>query len=328
MKNSKTIKLKPDFVGFSRKIKAPEDFESLMTYIEMNFQNKDPNKIFRITDLKTNKIIKDKDDFDCLILENYTENEIKLLISLIDKPIIPEYQEERNNICFKSNLILPKQVELTEEEQIKQKIREMVQTKLKILEKSIIDDISKEINPIIIHKGINCSICGKKDIVGIRYKCTICPNFNLCENCEENTEHDDNHVLLKIKEPILSEKNLEEKIQSTIIIPEIDFEVEPTEFNFKASNLINIQTVTLTNTTNFIWKKKTKFICIKKNSNLIGNDIILEEEIKPGNYTNIEIVYENMEKVKQNNEYYSFFKLIDENNKQIGKIHTFKIHIT
>ena len=88
MKNSKTIKLKPDFVGFSRKIKAPEDFESLMTSIEMNFQNNDPNKIYRITDLKTNKIIKDKDDFDCLILENYTENEIKLLLPFLTVQVL------------------------------------------------------------------------------------------------------------------------------------------------------------------------------------------------------------------------------------------------
>ena len=328
MKNSTTFKLKPDFCPMSKKLKAPENFESLMASIEKIYKNNDPNKIYRIKDLKNEKIIKEQDDFESLILEHFTEKEIKLLISIIDKPKIPEYQEERNQIIFESNIILPKQEELSEEEQIKQKIRDMVQTKLKILEQSIIEDISKEINPPIIHKGINCSICGKKDIVGIRYKCSMCQNFNLCEKCEENTDHDDNHVLLKIKEPITSEKNLEEKIQNTIIIPEVDFQAEPIEFNFKASNLINIQTVTLTNTTNFIWKKKTKFICIKEKSSLIGNDIILEEEIKPGNYTNIEIVYENMEKVKQNNEYYSFFRLIDENKKQIGKIHFFKIFIS
>ena len=328
MKNITTIKLKPDFCPMSKKLKAPENFESLMASIEKIYKNNDPNKIYRIKDLKTEKIIKDQNDFESLILEHLTESEIKLLISIIDKPKIPEYQEERNQIIYESNIILPKQEELSEEEQIKQKIRDMVQTKLKILEQSIIEDISKEINPPIIHKGINCSICGKKDIVGIRYKCSMCQNFNLCEKCEENNEHDDNHVLLKIKEPITSEKNLEEKIQNTIIIPEVDFQAEPIEFNFKASNLINIQTVTLTNTTNFIWKKKTKFICIKEKSSLIGNDIILEEEIKPGNYTNIEIVYENMEKVKQNNEYYSFFRLIDENKKQIGKIHFFKIFIS
>ena len=328
MKNSTTFKLKPDFCLLSKKLKAPENFESLMASIEKIYKNNDPNKIYRIKDLKNEKIIKEQDDFESLILEHFTEKEIKLLISIIDKPKIPEYQEERNQIIFESNIILPKQEELSEEEQIKQKIRDMVQTKLKILEQSIIEDISKEINPPIIHKGINCSICGKKDIVGIRYKCSMCQNFNLCEKCEENTDHDDNHVLLKIKEPITSEKNLEEKIQNTIIIPEVDFQAEPIEFNFKASNLINIQTVTLTNTTNFIWKKKTKFICIKEKSSLIGNDIILEEEIKPGNYTNIEIVYENMEKVKQNNEYYSFFRLIDENKKQIGKIHFFKIFIS
>ena len=82
-----------------------------------------------------------------------------------------------------------------------------------MLEKSIMEDISKKlnINSSNIHPGIFCSNCGMKNIIGIRYKCTMCPNFNLCENCEANTEHDDTHVLLKIKEPISSEKILEKK---------------------------------------------------------------------------------------------------------------------
>ena len=90
----------------------------------------------------------------------------------------------------------------------------MVKSKLKILEESIIEDISKQVdlNIPIVHKGIKCSNCGMKNIVGIRYKCTTCPNYNLCEVCEEIIEHDEDHVLLKIKEPIQSEQILEQKI--------------------------------------------------------------------------------------------------------------------
>ena len=36
-----------------------------------------------------------------------------------------------------------------------------------------------------IHTGIKCNLCGKKPIIGIRYKCSKCEDFNLCEECEE-----------------------------------------------------------------------------------------------------------------------------------------------
>ena len=34
-------------------------------------------------------------------------------------------------------------------------------------------------------------------IVGVRYKCAICDNYDLCEDCEAKTTH--NHPFLKIK---------------------------------------------------------------------------------------------------------------------------------
>lgn len=33
--------------------------------------------------------------------------------------------------------------------------------------------------------------------MGIRYKCVVCPDFDLCERCESKTSHD--HPFLKIK---------------------------------------------------------------------------------------------------------------------------------
>lgn len=39
-------------------------------------------------------------------------------------------------------------------------------------------------NISIVHDGATCDCCGMKPIVGIRYKCTIRNNFDLCEACE------------------------------------------------------------------------------------------------------------------------------------------------
>ena len=329
MENSRYIKLKPEFKGFSRKIIIPDNFDLLMHAIKENYKNENPNKIYKITDMKTKKIIKNQNDYENLVLENFIEKEIKLLINIIDKP--PEYKEESNYMCFKSNLIIPQKKELSEEEKIKQSIRELVQSKLKTFENSIIEDISKKIdlNPPNVHKGIKCSNCDMKNIVGIRYKCTVCPNYNLCEICEANIDHDEDHVLLKIRDPIISEKNLEQKIKDSIILLEIDFNAEPQIFKFKRSNLINVQTVYLTNNTNNIWKKNTSFVCIKEKSNLIGKDAIFDDEVKPGNYTKVEIIYDNMEDInKSQNEFYSSFILLDENKKQIGKMKTFQIKMS
>lgn len=50
------------------------------------------------------------------------------------------------------------------------------------------------------HKDIFCDNCKKTNIVGNRYKCIICQNYDLCEDCEANyTQHDPYHIFIKIK---------------------------------------------------------------------------------------------------------------------------------
>lgn len=41
-------------------------------------------------------------------------------------------------------------------------------------------------------------MCGATPIIGTRYKCSVCDDFDLCENCEPIYEHDE-HAFLKIK---------------------------------------------------------------------------------------------------------------------------------
>ncbi|XP_075033515.1 next to BRCA1 gene 1 protein isoform X5 [Mixophyes fleayi] len=47
-----------------------------------------------------------------------------------------------------------------------------------------------------------CSNCRKR-ILGIRYQCSACPSFSICEHCEtEGCEHDPNHLFLKLRRPV------------------------------------------------------------------------------------------------------------------------------
>ncbi|KFQ94579.1 Next to BRCA1 1 [Nipponia nippon] len=50
---------------------------------------------------------------------------------------------------------------------------------------------------------ISCSNCQAR-IVGVRYQCSLCPAYNICEQCEAGIyAHDPNHVLLKLRRPVL-----------------------------------------------------------------------------------------------------------------------------
>ena len=55
-----------------------------------------------------------------------------------------------------------------------------------------------------IHKNVRCDGCKKYPIIGIRYKCTICHNFDYCEECEKKFNEEHNHPFLKIRKPELA----------------------------------------------------------------------------------------------------------------------------
>lgn len=70
-----------------------------------------------------------------------------------------------------------------------------------------------------VHTGIFCNSCGKQNITGVRYKCMICKEYDLCEECEvkpTQQNHDQMHVFVKIKDTssynhvvsVMREKNI------------------------------------------------------------------------------------------------------------------------
>jgi hypothetical protein len=58
------------------------------------------------------------------------------------------------------------------------------------------------ISKSIIH-NFSCDECGLEKIEGVRYQCSVCPDYNLCEICEDiiSTENSHMHNFIKIRSP-------------------------------------------------------------------------------------------------------------------------------
>ncbi|CAK7269717.1 hypothetical protein SEPCBS57363_003742 [Sporothrix epigloea] len=52
-----------------------------------------------------------------------------------------------------------------------------------------------------VHRGCACNACGIVPIRGIRYRCTNCADFDLCETCESQGLHIKTHIFYKVKVP-------------------------------------------------------------------------------------------------------------------------------
>jgi len=48
-----------------------------------------------------------------------------------------------------------------------------------------------------VHKGVSCNLCGVSPIVGNRYKCTVCYDYDLCDSCENATSESHAHPTIK-----------------------------------------------------------------------------------------------------------------------------------
>jgi hypothetical protein len=64
----------------------------------------------------------------------------------------------------------------------------------------------------MVHQ-VKCNYCGIFPIPGIRFKCAICHNFDLCLTCHDKKVHGIEHPFIKIRDPssapLLVQVNLE-----------------------------------------------------------------------------------------------------------------------
>ena len=113
-----------------------------------------------------------------------------------------EKSERKNPSLFKMHKVNPF-LRKSHKKDIKIKLNKP-ETKPKTIEhcKTMGNIFEKDkISNKIMHFGVKCDGCGAYPIVGCRFKCAVCDDFDYCEGCEQKLSEKHNHPFLKIYEP-------------------------------------------------------------------------------------------------------------------------------
>ena len=138
-----------------------------------------------------------------------------------------------------------------------------------------------------IHSNIKCELCSRQPIVGIRYKCAVCPNYNLCEECEEKNYETKAHPhdFLRIRDPrndkIKQIQSNGQDFSDNVIQAKPKFSFELLTKNLileveKGSTKLLKHKLVLKNNYGMSWNQGTTFLkCDKLKSGIIAEDISL-----------------------------------------------------
>ncbi len=65
-----------------------------------------------------------------------------------------------------------------------------------------------------LHFHRECDGCQASPIIGIRYRCTVCPNFDLCEDCRAQNKHAEHEMTPPAKVQTHTSTSVERKLRS------------------------------------------------------------------------------------------------------------------
>ena len=357
MEGKRILKLKKTG-GLAKRTDFPVSFEDLQDKakefikIDENFQK------YQFIDENTNREIRHQEDFDLMDKEYENEKTIKISVNIIDKPIeISDQIFSSGNLSIKksdkelttsnenSNInINLDEIKIEEpEDKMKREIQEIVNNKMKDLEENIAKDIFQSIklqlskneqdnsifnNNNIIHSGIKCNKCNTENIQGIRYKCINCQNYNLCQNCESDSEHISSHIFLKIRKPLLDEEYNEKIKNYNYKNGNFDYFIKEKLFVFPLKNkeIDNlVKQITLINCGED-WQNGAVFKCLN-DSEIKGKNFNINKKVNKNEDIKIDIIFEDLKKNLSTfkDEYDVYYQMFNENNEAFGDITKFKV---
>ena len=229
-----------------------------------------------------------------------------------------KFNEEINIIKRKYEELLNAQLKT-----IKNKLNENIEKSFNLynqrleIYKNKIDKMNESINIYkAIHHGFKCEKCFKEPIEGIRYKCSVCFNYNLCNECEEKNsllnEHPHNFIKIRKEENFLNDYSYKCINISSLI-----------SMIYEGTNEIEFK-IDLENNGNNTWPRYHTFLVFDRESDLTSDNINLEPQ-KPKEQKSyyIKFTYLGQKTTGELASYLNFF--IDD--KEIGEALTLKIII-
>ena len=307
--------------------------------------------------------IQKNDEYEKQIKEYKSEIDKSKLIQNKQKSEIEKYKSEID----KSKLIQNKQKKEIEKykseiEKIKLNLINNEQKQEELLKKS--NQKEENLNFLIVktkHKGIKCDQCFKEPIIGFRYKCSQCQNYNLCEVCEDNNavfgyhphdfikirkEQKNNNTIINNNKIQINEQNKDKEIitnknkivnnnqiiEDTIIILNEDVKKD---YSYECLNILNLSSyiyegvnetkvdIILKNNGNKEWPKNTK-LSFQKKSEIKGNNLLLDSQ-SPGQQKQYSFYFNNIGEYSPKE--YKLFYLFNINGENLGEEIIVRINI-
>ena len=327
----------------TKRTEFPISFDNLVALVA-GWIPIDSDKVYTFKDTKTNFII--SNDFDYQKFKNSPQSGTPKLLVIVNaknnqiNPVNEVNSFNKNVPQIESNVVNepPKEnKEVDLEDQFKQSIKAIVQEKIKKMEEEMINEITSKVSLSsqskilssqmskvdnqVVHKGINCSNCGMKDIKGIRYKCSVCDNYNLCEACESASTHDLNHILIKMRIPF-EEKDIP-NTKFKYVVDGYSFDYSPKTFHGFFFDKYQMQ-VKLVNTGSSYWLPGSTFKCIDSESDIVGTAPAIGTKVLPGKDIFLELTFYNG---KRSGKSYSYWQMYNYKGIPFGNVAKFEFNL-
>ena len=198
-KTSKIIKTEEDYEEIKlSNINVPKIVVSLipkeMISIKNEIESKSDSLNFENEKIeKNNKEIIIKEEISQINNnDNNNENneEIKSKIHDVISSLVKEKMEKLQNEIIND---IYDNIQLTESKYLEKNENEKERLEISL--------INQDLSSLPIHTGIKCNECNCIEIVGSRFKCLNCENYNLCSKCERESNHNIDHIFIKIYVP-------------------------------------------------------------------------------------------------------------------------------
>ena len=234
---------------------------------------------------KESEINKIKNDYENKINaireECYLEMEQKYS-QIYEEKLKQVYESAMNNSKMLYDNIISQNKEQFEQEEKKR--NEIINSNLLKSNINNISNISRISQCKTVHKNVQCNECKMFPIIGYRYKCLECPNYNLCDNCEKIVNHEHNFIRYVNEENIIfkNDKKFSYECLTSNLITSV----------YEGSNEAKLNII-IKNNGYMKWTNNTLLIN-GKDSKLLCNYIKLKP-LNPNDQDTVEITFSNLE---------------------------------